>query len=90
MSNPAWRPLLEGEESEYAAIIQLAEAERRERGCGLIEVASMEARARWEAARARHHPCWHEAARAKQPTRDSNSNAQQTTDKDFHAPLPKA
>lgn len=62
MSNPAWRPLLEGEENEYAAIIQLAEAERRERGCGLIEVASMEARARWEAARARHHP-WGSRAR---------------------------
>jgi len=62
MSHPAWRPELDGEETEYAAIIQLAEAERRERGCGLIEVASVEARSRWETERARHHP-WGSRAR---------------------------
>ena len=62
MTSPAGRPVLEGEEAEYAAMIQQTDAERRERGCGFIEVAGIEARTRWEAERARHHP-WGSRAR---------------------------
>ena len=48
--------MLDGEQSELTRLIGLADAERRERGCSPIVVAGIEARTRWEAERARHHP----------------------------------